>query len=107
MTETEVRTRRALPAEIGAMLRAARHRAGLSSRRAAARAGISRGHLLDSESGRRCPSVVVADALADALELTDAERADLAAAAVPDAGFSRPGRVATLHRNSPRTAAKV
>lgn len=96
MTQTETRPRRILPAGTGVMLREARHRSGQSAREAAQCAGIGMPYLRDIESGRRCPSTAVAQALADVLELTASERADLAAVAVPDVGYSRPGRVRTL-----------
>jgi transcriptional regulator with XRE-family HTH domain len=95
-TASGVARRRTLAPEVGAMLRDARHSAELTGRQAAARAGISRGMLLDVESGRRCPSAAVAEALADVLDLDEAERTALLAAAVPGIGYSRPGRVRTL-----------
>lgn len=86
------RVRRTPPAAVGAMLRAARERAGLSVRQAARLAGIAHTHLLGMEAGRRCPSVIVADAIAAVLDLDPDERALLASAAVHDAGRSRTQR---------------
>ncbi len=74
------------------MLGAARLRAGLRLREAARLAGISHSHLIRLETGKRVPSVTVAAAIADALRLDDAERTELFAAAVPDAGRDWPGR---------------
>jgi transcriptional regulator with XRE-family HTH domain len=83
MTQTEVRTRRALPAEIGAMLHEARNRSGQSARQAADAAGIGKPYLRDIEAGRRCPSAAVAQALADVLESAGTPRpAQDAAAAI-------------------------
>lgn len=86
------RERRTPPAAVGVMLRGVRERAGLGVRETARRAGIAHTHLLGIETGRRCPSVIVADAIAAVLELDPDERALLATAAVTDAGRSHPGR---------------
>jgi DNA-binding XRE family transcriptional regulator len=82
-------TRRVLSREAAATLRTARKRSGESAVVVAEAAGISRKHLLRLEQGERCPSTVVARALADHLRL-DPDTADaLMAEAVPDAGRSR------------------
>ena len=102
MTQTEPPVRRALPAEIGAMLRARRLALGLGLREAARRAGIRHGYLTMLETGARCPSAAVAGSVADVLELTETERKTLLAAALADIGYSRPGRVRVLGpRRSP------
>lgn len=89
------RVRRTPPAAVGVMLRAARERAGLGVRETARRAGIAHTHLLGMETGHRCPSVIVADALAAVLDLDPNERTLLATAAVPDAGRSHPAKAKT------------
>lgn len=86
------RGRRTPPPAVGVMLRAARERAGLGVRETARRVGIAHTHLLGMEAGRRCPSAIVANALATVLDLDPDERALLATAAVPDAGRSHPAR---------------
>jgi DNA-binding XRE family transcriptional regulator len=96
---TTEHVRRVPPAELGPMLRAARVRAGLGLREAAREVGISHGHVRGIEAGRYCPSVAVAEVLADVLGLDDAARALLMSCAVPEVGYSKPGRVRVL---SPR-----
>lgn len=64
------------------MLSAARLRRGLRLREAARALGISASYLAHLEASRRCPSRTIASILADGLGLTDAERAQLDAAAV-------------------------
>jgi transcriptional regulator with XRE-family HTH domain len=88
----QIRVRRTPPPEVGLRLAAARQRAGLAGREAARRLGTSSGYLADLERGRRCPSVGMARRLADVLALTEAERADLFACAVDDAGANSPWR---------------
>ncbi|WP_411088335.1 helix-turn-helix domain-containing protein [Streptomyces sp. 061-3] len=73
------------------MLRLARERAGMGLRNLARQAGIDAGYVTHLEAGRRCPSVAVAQRLVELLPLTDAERTQLYAAAVSDAGRSHPG----------------
>lgn len=87
-----LRQRRTPPSDVGPMLRAARARAALSLRETARRVGIAHTHLFGIEAGRRCPSVIVADAIAAVLDLDPDERALLATAAVTDAGRSHPRR---------------
>lgn len=72
------------------MLADGRRRAGLSARVAATRTGVHRRYLLRIEAGERCPSALVAGALADVLDLTADERALLADAALPGVGYSHP-----------------
>lgn len=74
------------------MLRAARERAGLGVRETARKAGLSSGYVADLEAGRRCPSVTVAQRVAEVLDLGEAERAQLLAAAVTAAGRDNPLR---------------
>lgn len=88
----EQRTRRTPPPGLGELIRTARMRAGFRGREGARLAGVSPGFLCDLEVGRSCPSVTMAQALADAFEMTDEERAHLLAAAVPDAGRDHPLR---------------
>ncbi|MCU1616872.1 MAG: family transcriptional regulator [Frankiales bacterium] len=88
----EIRMRRTPPAGLGPMLGAARMRAGYRLREAARRAGINHAYLLHLETGQRVPSMAVATSLAEMLDLDEAERAQLFAAAVDDAGRSHPGR---------------
>lgn len=80
------------PPGLGPVLRDARTRSGLSIRETARRAGISYGYLGMLETGRRCPSLSVADALDAALGLEDTEWAVLDAAALPGVGrdYRRP-----------------
>ncbi|MFD3640689.1 helix-turn-helix domain-containing protein [Streptomyces griseus] len=87
-----IRTRRTPPVTLGPLLTAARERTGLSRRRASVAAGMNRHYLSAVEAGTRTPSRVAAERLADVLELTDQERAELYAAAVTDAGHSHPAR---------------
>lgn len=89
------RTRRTLPPDVGPMLQDARLRAGLSLRRAAQVAGVSHTHLSRLEACLRVPSRTVAGLLAEALALTDAERARLLEAAAPNSGRDWPGRRTT------------
>jgi transcriptional regulator with XRE-family HTH domain len=81
--------RRVLKPDVATALRAARKRRGESAAVVARVVGVSRAHVLRLEQGERCPSTVVARALADHLRL-DPDAADaLMAEAVPDAGRSR------------------
>ncbi len=84
--------RRIPPPELGPLLRAARLRAGLGLRETARRVEISHPYLLRLESGERCPSQAIADALAEVLDLPAAEAAILAGAAVSGAGRDHPWR---------------
>lgn len=80
---------RVLRPDVAAALRAARKRSGESAAVVAEAVGVSRAHVLRLEEGERCPSTVVARALADHLRM-DPDAADaLMAEAVPDAGRSR------------------
>lgn len=81
--------RRVLSPEAAATLRAARKRSGESAAVVAEAVGISRAHVLRLEQGERCPSTVVARALADHLRLPVDTADALVAEAVPDAGRSR------------------
>lgn len=94
MTTPPVRQRRQAPEGQGKMLRAARERAGLGVRETARKAGLSSGYVADLEAGRRCPSITVAQRLADAVDLSGVEREQLLAAAVTDAGRDHPWRAA-------------
>ena len=87
-----LRERRTPPLAVGVMLRAARERAGLGVRETGRRAGITHTHVIGLERGARCPSVVVAEVLAVVLDLDSVEQAQLASAAVDDAGRSHPRR---------------
>lgn len=82
----DVRERRTPPAGLGPMLNRARLRAGLRGTEAARLVGISRQYLVRLESGQRCPSLEVAERLAEVLALTDGERTELMAAAVVKPG---------------------
>lgn len=86
MDGDRMRVRRVPPAGLGPMLRAARLRRGLGVRKAARQACIGHPYLLRLERGERVPSRVVAESLADALQLDPAERDFLLGIAVTDAG---------------------
>lgn len=88
-----VRERRTPPPSLGRMLRQARTRRGVGQREAGRLAGLSQGYLSHLEHGTRTPSMAVAEALADVLDLTRAERQQLYAAAVTDAGRCHPHRL--------------
>ncbi len=76
-----------LPGHLGLSLRAHRAAAGLTQDQLAGRAGISRGALRDIEQGRTArPRQVTLAQLAEALQLTARQRAELAAAP-PDPGI--------------------
>lgn len=90
----EFRQRRLPPAGLGAMLRAARERRGLSQRRVAEAARIGRSYLAHLEADRRVPSVAVAVGLAEVLGLDGDERVRLLSVAVADAGRGSRFRVA-------------
>ncbi|MFJ3088929.1 helix-turn-helix domain-containing protein [Streptomyces sp. NPDC086838] len=87
-----IRMRRTPPADLGPMLAAARERAGLTQRHASIAAGLGRSYACLIEGGHRTPSRAAAERLADVLQLTEPERAQLYAAAVTDAGYSHPAR---------------
>ncbi len=71
-----------LDARLADMVRGHRHRAGLTQRELAAKAGLSLAALRDLEQGRRCrPRRGSLAALADALSLDPRQAADLASAA--------------------------
>ncbi|WP_244204223.1 helix-turn-helix transcriptional regulator [Streptomyces africanus] len=72
------------------MLRRARMRCGLGQRQASRIAGVSPSYLCHLEQGTRTPSMAVAEALAEVLQLTLEECHQLYGAAVTDAGrYSR------------------
>ena len=80
--------RATLPTDLARRLREHRHRLELTYTEAAEQVGISRGYLANLEAGDRCPSVAVAELLADRLEL-DADLANaLMAVARPQSGRS-------------------
>ncbi|WP_034089214.1 helix-turn-helix domain-containing protein [Streptacidiphilus albus] len=89
---TTVRQRRTMPAEVGRMPAEARIRTGLRGNEAARLLGISAGYLVDLQTGRRCPSVTIAERLAEVLALEPEEREQLLAAAVDDTGRDNPLR---------------
>ncbi|WP_336027067.1 ATP-binding protein [Geodermatophilus sp. FMUSA9-8] len=79
------------PGPLAALLRRLRERAALSQEELAARAGLTGKAIGALERGeRRRPHPHTLRALGDALGLDDAERADLAAAARPDAADPAP-----------------
>ena len=86
MEQQGVRQRRTMPTEVGRMLAEARLRAGLRGRECARLAGVDAGYLVRLESGQRVPSRTVAEILAEVLQLDQAERGQLFAVAVDDAG---------------------
>ena len=92
--------RRTMPADVGRLLQDARLRCGLRLREAARVVGISHSHLVRLEACLRVPSRTVAILLADALALTEAERARLMEFAVTDAGRDWPGRRTELSHSS-------
>lgn len=79
-----------LSASLAAELRAARLERGLSLLGAAVAAGVSRGYLWLLETGQRCPSLIVADALIEALGMGDESAERLRAVAKTDAGRCSP-----------------
>lgn len=89
----EIRIRRTPPPEFGPALTAARRAAGLSGREAARRIGVGPGYLRNLEAGTRCPSVSVAESIAEALRLDAAARAVILAGAVSDAGRDHPRKL--------------
>ncbi|MEV7054122.1 helix-turn-helix transcriptional regulator [Streptomyces microflavus] len=93
-SKARIRIRRTPPADLGPMLTAARERTGLTQRHASIAAGLGRNYCCMIEGGHRVPSRVAAERIADVLQLTDQERAQLYAAAVTDAGYSHPARQA-------------
>ncbi|MGC4927241.1 helix-turn-helix domain-containing protein [Streptomyces sp. DT117] len=93
-SKARIRIRRTPPAELGPMLAAARERTGHTQARVSIAAGLGRSYVCLIEGGHRTPSRVAAERLADVLQLTELERAQLFAAAVSDAGLSHPARQA-------------
>ncbi|TJZ99002.1 helix-turn-helix transcriptional regulator [Actinacidiphila oryziradicis] len=81
----KVSTRWPSPSGLGGMLWQARQRAGLSALGLGRLAGVSGTHVQNLEAGWHRPSESIAARLADALPLTDWERALLLGLAVPDA----------------------
>lgn len=80
MAESTVhRERRVPPARLGELLAAARLRKGWRCREAERKLSIAVGYLAKLEMGARCPSPAMAEHLARGLELTNAEREQLAA----------------------------
>lgn len=92
VTVPTIRQRRTPPDGLGQALRAAREQVGLGLREAARQCGLSAGYLAHLEAGERCPSVAVAERLAEVLQLGATAGALLGAAAVDDAGRSHPAR---------------
>lgn len=90
--------RRVPPAELGPLLRQARVGCGLSLRECGRLVGVSHSHVRGIEAGRYCPSVAVAEVLAEVLCLDGELRSALLSAAVPEVGYSKPGRVRVLGR---------
>jgi transcriptional regulator with XRE-family HTH domain len=76
--------------DVAVLLAAARRRRGLTIARAAALAGISAGMVSMLEHGRRRPSVVVAEVLADVYGLGDGDRGLLMAEALEGVGRDSP-----------------
>lgn len=95
-----VRVRRTPPPEFGPALAAARRAAGRRVVDAAREAGITASYWRNLEQGVRCPSVSVAESIADTLSLDHAMRAVILAAAVDDAGRNHPDRAGGA-RNAP------
>ena len=79
-----------LTPQTGAMLRAARHRRGLSIREAAKVAGSSRGYLSQLELGQRAPSMTRARIIIRAYHLTEQEASILKAESVEGVGRDKP-----------------
>jgi len=84
------RPRSVLPPHLAELLRRQRRRLGWSVADAVAWTGLSRQMIQFLEKGERCPSVATAELLAGVYKLSAAETDALLAAAVPDAGRSRP-----------------
>ncbi|MFF2385172.1 helix-turn-helix domain-containing protein [Streptomyces sp. NPDC058108] len=80
-----------LPAGFGDMIRAARHRAGMSARALGRAVGRSHPWVTDLEDGVRPPSATMADRVSRALALDAWSDAILRSVAVDDADM-RPGR---------------
>jgi transcriptional regulator with XRE-family HTH domain len=72
---------------VAAVLRARRRGLGLSTERAAKRAGCSTGMWSMLENCKRVPSVVMAEAIADALHLTGDDRALVLGAGLEGVGL--------------------
>src|SRR5262249_47024208 len=92
------------PSAFGALLRRYRADAKLTQQQLASRAGVSRNAIaaLERSARRSLPSATVAQ-LADALELSDTQRADLHAAAqlIGATGVSNvPGSTSQVKRNA-------
>jgi transcriptional regulator with XRE-family HTH domain len=90
---TVIRQRRTPPSGLGQMLRSARTRRGLGQGEAGRLAGLSQGYLSNLERGQRSPSMAVAEALANVLQLSLPECQQLYGAAVTDAGRCNPQRL--------------
>ena len=71
-----------LPSEVGAALRVARKRAGLSLVQVSARCSLDRSYVARLERAERAPTASTVEALADVLDLDDELRARLEALAV-------------------------
>lgn len=87
-----VRERRIPPPGLGELVRTARMRHGWRLREAARIMQISASYLCRIETGERCPSTVVAHRLAEMLPMTESERTELFAAALPNVGRDHPSR---------------
>jgi DNA-binding XRE family transcriptional regulator len=84
--------RRILPPDVASTLQRAREAHWLTQAEAARSAQVDRSYLSRLERGTRCPSLVVARALIEALNLEPAVANRLLEIARTDAGRSRPGR---------------
>ncbi|MFJ7242365.1 helix-turn-helix domain-containing protein [Streptomyces olivaceus] len=90
-----IRVRRTPPQGLGPLLQGARERADLSQSETGRRAGVPQSYVWKLEAGLRCPSMLVAERLADVLQLTLPECQTLFGCAVSDAGRSHPARART------------
>lgn len=90
--------------DVAVLLSAARRRRGLTIERAAALARISTGMVSMLEHGRRRPSVVVAEVLADVYRLGDRDAALLMAEALEGVGRDSPYYRARVLRRQARAA---
>jgi len=82
------------PLSFAALLKRARRSAGLTQEQLAEKAGYSVSYISMLERGERVPARATAELLADALDLTPAERASLAAAAREHGAEARAAEVA-------------
>jgi transcriptional regulator with XRE-family HTH domain len=89
--------RREIGPELGAELKAARQRAGLTYRAAAQRIGIAPGYLWCLEAGVRAPRIDTADRIIDSLRLEDDVADRLLDAVAPEATISRTDAIFNGH----------